>query len=173
MIKRFIRTLRNLPLLSGWQDTCRSWVQSRPSWGLPASVKWLVYAGIFMYSRNGDSSDGIWKWEESLFGIPVPTLTSSAIQEGFIAACLLASFFFFIEPLLTVRWSKRIHAVQKQASWIMVDGFLSWVAYMLGVLPIISANIGWWGGELAFLLGMLLLLAMPVKTIVDVCKAPK
>lgn len=126
-----------------------------------------------MYSRNLDRSDGTWEWGESFFGIPVPTLTSSAIQEGFIAACMLAAFFFFIEPLLPIRWSKQTHAVRKEASWIMVDGFLSWVAYMLGVFPIISANIDWWGGELAFLLGTLLLLAMPVKTIIDVCKAPK
>lgn len=173
MIKRLILTWRNLPLVPRLQNACRSWVQSRPSWDLPTSVKWLVYAGVFMYSRNLGSSDGIWKWGESYFGIPVPTLTSSAVQEGFIAACLLASFIFFIEPLLPIHRSNQIRAIRKKAGWIMVDGILSWVAYMLGVLPIISANIDWWGGELVFLLGTLLLLAMPVKTIIDMRKAPK
>ena len=171
MIKRPIWTWRNHPLLPRLQNACRSWVQSRPPWDLPSSVKWLMYAGLFMYSRNLDSSDGIWEWRESYFGIPVPTLTSSAIQEGFIAACLLASFIFFIEPILPIRWSKQVRAVRKQAGWIIVDGTLSWFAYALGMLPIISANGDWWGGELVFLLGVLLLLAMSVKTTIDVCRA--
>ncbi len=126
-----------------------------------------------MYSRNLESSDGIWEWGESYFGIPVPTLTSSAIQEGFIAACLLASFIFFIEPLLPIRWSKQIRYVLTGPGWIMVDGTLSWFAYALGMLPIISATSDWWGGGLLFLLGALLLLAMPIKMIIDVFKANK
>ena len=173
MIKRPIWTWRNHPLLPRLQYACRSWVQSRPPWDLPSSVKWLMYAGLFMYSRNLNSSDGIWEWGESYFGIPVPTLTSSAIQEGFIAACLLASFIFFIEPLLPTHWSKQIRDVLKGPGWIMVDGTLSWFAYALGMLPIISAISDWWGGGLVFLLGAHLLLAMPIKTIIDVCRAYK
>ena len=100
-------------------------------------------------------------------------LRDSSSHPDFITACLLASFIFFIEPLLPIRWSKQIHAFRKEAGWIMVDGTLSWVAYALGMLPIISANSDWWGGGLVFLLGALLLLAMPVKTTIGVCKAYK
>ena len=173
MFKRLIWTWRSHPLLSRLRNACRCWVQSRPPWDLPSSVKWLVYAGLFMYGRDLDSSDGIWEWGESYFGMPVPTLTSSSVLEGFLAACLLASFIFFIEPLLPIRWSKQLHAVRKQANWIVVDGILSWFAYALGMLPIISANSDWWGGGLFFLLGAFLLLAMPVKTTIDVYRANK
>lgn len=171
MIKRPKWTWRIHPLLPRLQNACRCWVQHRPPWDLPASVKWLLYAGLFTYSRNLDSSDGIWEWGESYFGIPVPTLTSSAVQEGFIAACLLASFIFFIEPLLPSRWSKQIRDIFKGVGWIMVEGMLLWAAFALGMVPIISASSDWWGGGLLFLLGALLLLAIPVKMTIDVCKA--
>ena len=92
---------------------------------MPAGVTCLAYAGIFMYSRNLDSSDGIWEWGESYLGIPVPVLTSAAVQEGFVAACLLASFISFVEPLLPSRWSKQFRAVRKEVYWIMLDGTLS------------------------------------------------
>ena len=171
MIKRLIWKCGNHPLLSRLLKACRRWIQHRPRWDLPSSVKWLMYAGLFMYSRNLNSSDGIWEWGESYFGIPVPTLTSSAIQEGCIAACLLASFIFFIEPLLPTGWSKKIRCFFKEASWILVEGMLSWFAYALGMLPIISASSDWWSGGLLSLLGALLLLAIPVKIIIDMCKA--
>ena len=142
MIKRPIWTWRKHPPLPRLRNACWSWVQRRPTWDLPASVKWLVYSGLFMYNRNLSRPDDMWEWGESLFGIPVPTLTSAAVSEGFIGACLLASFIFLIEPLLPTRWSKQTRAVRKEANWIIVDGFLSWVAYALGMLPILSANSG-------------------------------
>ena len=173
MIKLPRWTRRIHPFLTRLQNACRSWLQSRPPWDLPSSVKWLMYAGLFMYSRNLNGSDGIWEWGESYFGIPVPTLMSSPIQEGFIAACLLVSFIFLVEPLMSTRWSKRVRTVRKQASWILIDGILSWFAYALGMLPIISANSDWWGGRLVFLLGALLLLAISFKITIDVCSAYK
>ena len=132
-----------------------------------------MYAGLFTYSQNLDSSDGIWEWGESYFGIPVPTLTSSGIKEVFVAACLLASFVFFIEPLLPPCWRKQIRAARKTPGWIMGDGALSWASFALGMLPIISASSDWWGGGLLFLLGVFLLLAIPVKMAIDVCKASR
>ena len=164
---------RNTSLLPCLRNVCSSGVQSRPTWDLPSSVKWLMYAGLFTYSRNLNSSDGLWKWEESYFGIPIPTLTSFALFEGCIVGCLLASFIFFIEPLLPIRWSKQIRDGLKGPGWIIADGTLSWIAYALGVLPVISATSDWLGGELVFLLGTLHLLAMPIKTTVDVCRACK
>ena len=153
MIKRPIWTwLKHTPLRR-LINACWSWIKRRPKWDLPDSVKWLVYSGLFMYNRNLSRPDDMWEWGESLFGIPVPILTSAAVSEGFIGACLLASFIFLIEPLLPTRWSKQTRAVRKEANWIIVDGFLSWVAYALGMLPILSANSDWWGGGLAFLLG--------------------
>ena len=173
MTKRLLLTLRTHQLLPRLRSACRSWVHRRPTWDLSSSVKWLVFAGLFMYSRNLESSGGIWEWRESFLGISVPTLTSSAIWEGSIAACLLASFIFFIEPLLPIRWSRQTIAARKHACLIVVDGILSWFALVLGVLPIFSASRDWWGGGLIFLLGVLLLLAMPVKTAIDACRAYK
>ena len=140
-------------------------------WDLPSSVKWFLYAGLFLYSWNLASSGDIWELWELYFGISVPTLTSSAFQEGFIAFCLLASFIFFVEPLLPIGWRGWFRAVRKNPGWIVLDGTLSSIAFALAMPPIISASRDWWGGELLFLLWMLLLLAMLVKMIIDVCKA--
>lgn len=171
MIKRPFGLGKIIPLLPRLLKVCKSWVQSRPEWDLPSSVKWLLYAGLFLYSWNLDSSGGIWKWWGLYFGISLPTLTSWAFQEGFIAFCLLASFFFFIEPLLPSRWSGWFRTVRKNPGWIVLDGILSLAAFALGMLPIISASREWWGGGLLFLLWVLLSLAMLVKMIIDACKA--
>ena len=173
MLKRLNWIWRNPSLLPRLRNVCSSWVQSRPPWDLPSSVKWLMYAVLFTYSRNLNSSDGLWKWEESYFGIPIPTLTSFAFFEGCIVGCLLASVIFFIEPLLPTRWSKQIRDGLKGPGWIIADGALSWSAYALGVLPVISATSDWRGGELVLLLGALHLLAMLIKTTIDVCRACK
>ena len=171
MINRLIGTWRNHPLPPRLRNACRCWLKHRPPWDLPASVKWLMYVGLLMYSRNLDSSDRIWEWGESYFGIPVPSLTASAVQEGFIAVCLLASLVFFIEPLLPACLRKQICAVRKIPAFTIVGGALSWAACTLGMLPIISATSDWWGGGLVFLWGLFLLLAMFVKWIIEVCKA--
>ena len=171
MIKRLISTWRNHPLLRRLQKACRCWIKSRPPWDLTTSVKWLAYAGLFTYSMNLDSSDRIWEWRETYFGISVPSLTSSVFEEGLIAACLLASFIFLIEPLLPTRWSKQLRAVLKGPPWIVFDGALSWLAYVLGILPIMSATADWWGGTLVSLFGAFLLLVLLVKVIIDLCKA--
>ena len=173
MIKRPIWTwLKHTPLRR-LINAFWCWIRRRPKWDLPASAKWLVYSGLFMYNRNQGSPDGIWEWGDSLFGIPVPTLTSTGLSEGLVGACLLASFIFLIEPLLPTSWSNQTRAARKEANWIMIDGILSLAAYALGMLPILSSNSDWWGGELVLALGMLLFFAMPIKTVFDVRNAYK
>ena len=124
---------------------------------------------------NLDSSDRIWALRESYFGISMPIPTGSVFEEGLIAVCLLASFVFFIEPLLPTRWSKQIRAVLNGPVCIVLDGLLSWLAYVLGIVPLISATGDWWGGRLVSLFGALLLLVLLVKilvkVIVELCKA--
>ena len=168
MINRSMGTWRNHLWLASLLNACR-WFRSRPSCNLATSVKWLMYAGLLLYSMEFDSSVRIWDWRAHI-GISVPGLTESAVQGGFIAVCLLASI-IFIEPWLPTCLRQQLCFARKIPPFTIVGGALSLAACAFGMLPIILASIDWWGGGLFALWGLLLLLALLVRWLIEVCNA--